>query len=230
MIDVVFFDEQTDGSLRLIPLVFDATPQEQHRSSSIATEDEIETGASTTDHLRPERRSLTFEAVITDIPIASNDAITVFEEATELAIPGGRSLTRPARFESGEAKPAEFEEDAGRLVRATILGAGGEVTRVDDALALLEDVRQRALLAIVTTRFETYEDMALLEMVATRTAADGSWLRAQFTFRELGFQSVEIVEDPLPLRPRDRMQEEKGAQETTPAPDRLVSGLSRIFG
>ena len=229
MIDVVFLDE-SDAGVRLIPLIFDAVPEEQHRATAIATEDQVEEGAAVTDHVRPERQVLTFKAVISDTPIASNDAIGVELRPAELQIPGAPAIATAASFDGGRWSAATLEEGAGRLVKIAILEPTGEVTRVDDALAVIEDARQRSILAIVTTRFRTYENMALVEFVADRTAGDGTWLRGSFVFKEIGFQSVELVDDPVPLRPRDRVEEQKGAQETTPAPERLRSGLSRLFG
>src|SRR5690606_24054762 len=64
MADIVFDDGGT-----LVPVVIDATPEERHRMSAIATDQEVERGVTTTDHVRPEPRLLTLQAVISDTPL-----------------------------------------------------------------------------------------------------------------------------------------------------------------
>ncbi len=179
-VEIVF----ADGD-RLVALVLDATLEERHRASAQATEHEVERGVAVTDHVRPERRVLTLDVVISDAPL-------------------------------GAAAPDT------------------EPTRVVDAWATLLDARDRALLAVVTTRLETYEDMVLTEASTTRTAADGSWIRVEVTFSEVRQVATELVDDPVPERSRDHRQENVGSQATAEATPRmqsaLVQGASSEFG
>lgn len=172
MADVIFTDD--DG--RLIALQLDATPEEIHRASAHATENEVERGVAVVDHVRPERRVLTLNVVISDTPLDAGDR---------------------------------------------------ELTRTRDVWAQLIDARDRALLAQITTRLETYEDMVLVEAETTRTSADGTWIRAQLTFAEIRRVSTELVDDPTPTRPRDRSQENLGPQATEDASERQESFAHR---
>lgn len=113
----------------------------------------------------------------------------------------------------------------------------GIENRARDAWDQLVDAQQRALLAIVTVPLRTYENMALLEAVTTRRAADGSWIRAELTFGEVRQVSTELVDDPVPARARDRDEENRGSQAAEEAPPRLRSlavqgldGLGALFG
>lgn len=107
-----------------------------------------------------------------------------------------------------------------------------ELTRAKDAWEQLEDAMDRALLAIVTTKWKTYEDHVLTEAIATRTAADGSWIRAELTFMPIRQVSTQTVEDPVPAREHDRAQVDRGSQATEEATPRLQSlayqGLSSL--
>lgn len=98
-----------------------------------------------------------------------------------------------------------------------------ELTRAKDAWEQLDDARTRALLAIVTTKWKTYEDMVLTEAIATRTAADGSWIHAELTFMPIRQVSTQTVEDPVPARAHDRRETDRGSQATTEAPEQLQS-------
>ena len=218
MIDVVFRD--TDGTL--YPLVLDATPTEQHRANAIATEQEVERGVSVADHYRPERRTFTVEAVISDTPIAPNEAIGVSLEPIDLDLPS-RLTQGPPKYKNGQWEGATPATAAAPPTRLTVLQPTETPNRVLDSWALLKDARDRALLATVTTAWETYEDCVLLELLANRTAADGSWMRVSMTFAELRMVSTQLVADPVPLRPRDHRQTDRGSQEAEEASPRLRS-------
>jgi hypothetical protein len=96
-------------------------------------------------------------------------------------------------------------------------------SRARDAWAVLEDAEARGLVAVVTTPLKTYSSMVLIEAQAPVTALDGSWLRAELTFKELRLVQTQTVADPVPARARDRRQVDRGTQNTEPAPERLES-------
>ena len=223
MIDVVFTDD--DGTL--IPLVLDAAPTEQHRANAIATEHEVERGVSVSDHYRPERRLLVVDVVISDTPIRSNAAVGVGLEVVDLDLPS-RLTQGPPKFNGQSWEAATPARSAAPPTKLTTLRPSSEVQRIADSWAILMDARERALLAVVTTAYETYEDCVLLEVLANRTSADGSWLRAQLTFAELRLVSTELVDDPVPARPRDRRQVDRGSQEAEEASPQLQSVEVRI--
>ena len=127
----ITFFEETGGELTLIPLVIDAAPREEHRANAQATEHEVERGVAVADHVRPERRLLQLEAIITDTPLRATDALG--GEVRALGLPDGRTAD-------------VFQPDT-------------TPTRVADSWRTLLDARDRSLLAIVETSLETYEDM-----------------------------------------------------------------------
>lgn len=119
------------------------------------------------------------------------------------------------------------------VVTDTPLDGTADLTRCRDVWAQLEDVMTRALLCVVTTRIKTYREMALTEATTSVTAADGSWIRGQLTFQQCPTVSTELVDDPVPSRPRDRRQVEAGTSATEPAPELesfASQGLDAIFG
>ena len=168
MADIVF----EDGD-QLLALVVDATVEEIHRASAQATEQPVERGVDVTDHVRPERRALTLNVVISDTPIRATDALGGEVERVELELPARRvhaehaRRTGPTSFEGAERsrsapRPTTYVE--------VFRPSEEEPTRVADSWALLLDARDRALLAVVTTGLETYEDMVLIEAHTTRSA------------------------------------------------------------
>lgn len=114
---------------------------------------------------------------------------------------------------------------------AKLIGDDNETpSRMRDAWALLTTARDAGQLAIITTAIATYEDMVLIEAQAPRVAADGTWLRAELTFKEVRFVTTQVVADPVPARARDRRQVDRGQQGTEEAPERRRSILHRGVG
>lgn len=105
-------------------------------------------------------------------------------------------------------------------------GDGRELTRTRDAWELLEDARDRALLALVSMPLKTYDDCLLVDASTTKTAADGTWLKARLTFQPIVTVRTETVDDPEPDRARDCREENEGSVATQDAPDELVSLLA----
>lgn len=234
MADIVFDDDGT-----LVPVVIDATPEERHRMSAIATDHDVERGVTITDHVRPEPRTLTLLAVISDTPIRATDALGGSLQTYELDLPARTAHSRAARQTGPSSwEAAEASERAADPVRVQLFTPDVEnPTRVVDTWATLLDARDRALLATITTRLETYESMVLLEATTTRTAADGTWIRCELTFRQIRQVTLELVDDPVPARVRDRNRVDRGSQSTEEAPPRLRSvavraaeGTAGLFG
>ena len=194
MADIVF---ENDGEL--IAIVVDATTEEIHRASAQATEQPVEQGVDLTDHVRPERRTLTLTVVISDTPIRATDALGGAVSAVELDLPArGVHSESARRNQSGKFDSAEVEDRAAPTTSVEVFQPEEEPTRIEDTWRALLDARDRALLATVTTGLETYEEMVLIEVHATRTAKDGSWLRAEVSFAEVRRVSTELVDDPVP--------------------------------
>lgn len=109
----------------------------------------------------------------------------------------------------------------------------GIAGRARDAWAQLVDAKDRALLATLTTKIATYEDMILVEALTTITSADGTWIKAELTFMPIRQVSSELVADPVAARPRDRAQVNVGAQATEESDERQTSlarqGYDRVL-
>lgn len=220
MADIVFLD----GGV-LLALIFDSCVEERHRASSQATEHGVERGVAISDHVRPERRLLTLDVVVSDTPYRARQDVGGAVEAVEVPVSPLAVQRAPKRTGSG-FEPGVVESSPRSLYLATFV-ADEEPTRVVDKWARLIDARDRALLATITTKIETYSDMVLIEALTTRTAADATWLRAELTFAQVLQVSTQLVDDPTPARVRDRREVNRGAQATTEAPPRLRSLASR---
>lgn len=232
MIEIVF----EDGD-QLVALVLDAVPEERHRATAKATEQEVERGVDITDHVRRERRVFSTEVVISNTPIATTAAVSASLQT--VSVPGSTSgkqglLTRDGAGKWQAGKVTEASEQASSL--QLFLPDDGPLDRVNESWATLMDAMDRSLLAVVTTGIETYEDMALVDAATTRTAKDGTWLRADLTFAEIRQVSTQLVADPAPDRPRGVSQQDRGSQPTEEAEPglasigtRIVDGISGLF-
>lgn len=224
MADIVFDDAGT-----LVAVVIDATVEERHRMAAIATDQEVERGVAVTDHVRPEPRLLTLQAVISDTPIRPTEALGGGLQTYELELPGLGYHAKPAR-QTGPSSwaAAELGERAADPIRVQLYTPDqAEPTRVVDTWRALLDARDRALRATITTRLETYESMVLIEANTTRTAQDGTWIKCELTFKQIRTVASELVDDPVPARARDRRQQNRGSQSTEEAPPQMTSLLQR---
>lgn len=102
-------------------------------------------------------------------------------------------------------------------------------SRLADAWEALEDAAGRSLLALITTSRKSYEDVLLMSVMSSKTAADGTWMKAELTFKPIRFVQTQLVADPVPARARDRRQVDRGAQGTEEdRPDRMASALTQL--
>lgn len=207
MIDVTFHDHGT-----LIPLVLDASIEEQHSASSVVTTHEVERGVAVTDHVRPEARTLRVSVVASDTPIRPTAALNGSRQVVDLALPARQATARGARRrKDGSFDGAELT-DTEPMTFAEVFVPDETPTRVLDTWTTLLDARARSLLATVTTRLEVYEDMVLTSIETTQTAEDGTWLKADLIFQQLRLVSTEYVAAPrVPARPRDHETTDLGA-------------------
>jgi hypothetical protein len=182
-----------DDAGELVPLVLDAATDEIHRASATATESEVERGVSIADHVRAERRQLQLNVVISDTPIA------------------------PTSDLSGEVRARDVEVKGTATAKLQIYEPASTPTRVQDSWKIIRDAQQRALLATIATKLETYVDQVLIDASVTRTAQDGTWIRAELTFVQIRQVATETVSDPTPARARGRRQQDRGSQSTREA-------------
>lgn len=231
--------EATSGDL--VALLADAVVTEgPHRLANLTTEQEVEAGAAITDHVRPDVDSMQLEIVISNTPIRDLEAspdvfyfgVTGALEDLPLDLRTGPALT--AYSQAGPpAKGPELADASAPDVTAQAWTPDGDVTRVEDSWSALEQARDEAWPATITTGLRTYERMVLLSAETTRTAADGTWIRVFLEFRQIREVATELVEVEAPARPRGRRATEAGrtpTDETDEATEPRVSVLARLFG
>lgn len=168
-----------------------------------------------------------FEVLFFDVDVEQQYSLRA--EMTESPVERAAS-----RGDNHRGKPDEYSEEL--IVSDSPLdnsGASGQLTRRRDAWALLERARDLHLPCLITTPLKTYDEMYFLEATATRSAKDGTWLRARVHFKQMEAFSTQLVRDPTPLRPRGRPQTPLGAQSTTDLSAeqaRRSSGLYDLIG
>lgn len=88
-----------------------------------------------------------------------------------------------------------------------------------DVDAFEETVRWQTekLLLTVETTLQTFENMALVRNVPTRSAGTGQVLRARLSFRQILTVETQIVDAPDTADPQNREQSDKGRQTKTEA-------------
>lgn len=225
VVDILF--REPDG--QLLPLVLDAAVEEQHRANAQVTQHEVEEGVNIADHYRAERRVLTLDVRISDTPIRPNDAVGMALFPVAAQLPNRQEPTTDPVFDGQEWFVPSIVPQATPPVQLAAFQTVLDRQRIADSWQVLMDARERALLADVTTKYETYEDMALTGLSAPRNAADGSWLRANLTFTEIRSVSSELVDDPVPARARDRRRRERGSQEGEQATEEEAGDLDQFL-
>lgn len=232
----VLFDDREGNLWAVLP---DAVASEgPHRIGNFATEQEVETGAAVTDHVRAESDTLELELVFSDTPIRAleGDPEHVFfgvEGAVQSVDLEGRRGVVLTAYSERDRGPTTEERDAEGSKAQMWQPDGEEITRVRDSWDLLTRARDGAWLASIITDLRTYESMVLLSAETTRTAVDGTWIRVRCVFRQIRRVSTQLVDAPEPARARDRAQQRGGRQpteETDAATQPRVSGLATLFG
>lgn len=243
MPEATFVFETTAGSL--FAVLPDAVVREDHGISVIATEQEVERGIATTDHVREEADRFGCEIVISNTPIRTIEGdpstfyfgANVSSQPLTLDEPEGPTVSRLA----AAGPPARgVELDRGTLSLPSVSTLQADVspsTRTVDNWQILEDAKSAAWLATITTDLKTYRSMLLLSAEVTLTAQDGGWIRVELLFRELRQVDTILVDAAEPLQPRNRQQANDGSSGTSPEdeaasrPQSLLSqGLERIGG
>lgn len=179
----------TDSSNQERSIAFDATENEAFDNEYEATENPVEEGAPTTDHIRPKLRVYTADVVISNKPVEVPDSNMegVTAEVRPIEIGGGRS--------------------------ANVLQFSAPINRARLVYEELERVQAAAALCTVVSRMKTFENMALLSVGVVRNATVGNDLYAKVVFREVRIASVETV--PEPDLPTARPRSSRGNQTAT---------------
>lgn len=219
MADVDFIFETADG--QLFALLADAVERERHELAAVATEHEVEEGVAITDHVREQAPTFGCVAVFSDTPLRTIVGeegqqwfgVNVFSQQRDLERYSGRTVTRAASARP-PARGNELGEGSTVAARATVLSADAEITRRVDSWAVVQSAMRYGWRATIRTQLHTFRSMVLLQALTVLEAADGTWLKAELSFRQIRQVATELVDAREPLRPRDREQTDQGAQAT----------------
>jgi len=221
MPEPTFVFEAPDGTL--FAVLPDAVTREDHGISARATEQEVERGIETTDHVRKQADRFSCEIVVSNTPIRSitgNPAhlsFGVFGSSRPLGLSAadGPTLERLAQSNGGQAEGVVLGTGPVDLPNVSTFQADAEeVTRAQDNWSLLRQAQADGHLCTITTNLHTYRRMVLLAADVQLTSDDGNWIRVECIFRELREAVTELVEGAEPLRPRDTVQANDGSQGT----------------
>lgn len=222
MPEATFIFEDPAGNL--FAILPDAVVREDHGIAARATEQEVEQGIETTDHIRRMADRFSCEIVVSNTPTRdivaadpSHFAFGVVGESRPLALTSGDGPTvqRLARFNQGRAEGVELATGPVNLPDvSTFQPDVEEVTRTQDNWTILRNATELGYLCTITTNLYTYRRMVLLAGDTQITVEDGNWIRVECIFRELRQAATELVEGAEPLRPRDTAQANDGSQGT----------------
>jgi len=169
-------------------LQFDAVISDQATFGSTITEQPVARGAAISDHKIPNNDALTFEAIVSNTPIASPP-------------PSGSG-----RIQGPDGSPQKTAAGATALVFSQAFD------RVSDVAFTLRRLAREAISVTIQTRYRTFTDMQI-ENVSTQSV-EGDALTFLVDAKEVRTVEVDLVDAPAPREPRARPTEDHGAQET----------------
>ena len=170
--------QTADGT---VLLKVDATTGEEYLYKSQATKHPVPEGAPVTDHIIDKGRSIKIQGVVTDHPITLID--TAIGNAG--GIIGGLTGTAAGAFTGAIAASLALEYQA----------SGSDKPSVN-ALEILEAMRDNKLLLTIVSGLRTFSNMAMVSLVAPRSARSANELRFEAQFEELRIVTGETVDIP----------------------------------
>ena len=182
--------EDDGGSLEtadtLHVLEFDAVARIGHTNSAFVTEKAVEGDVAITDHKRPERDTITIEAIVSNTPIDSPppSGYTQGDNPTGSILPGDNGAV------------LQFSATFDRVA--------------DVAYTLRRLAREPTLVTLVTSR-RTYEQMAVVAVEDAQVSRDHT--RFTIDLAEVRVAETSLVDSPLPREPRGGRRGSEGAQE-----------------
>lgn len=186
-------------------LVIDATMQETHSAGSEVTEHPVEVGSDITDHVRPKPIEVRIDGIVTNAPLQT-DLLSAALGASPLA-PGLA------------------------LANAAALALIGKAEFTKDAYNTLRRIRDNAVLVVLNTAYEAYENMVMSDLQIVRDQHTGDALHFTATFRQIVIvDAAQLVN--LPTIAQDAS--DIGSQSTSTASSALKkdnsTNLNRWFG
>lgn len=212
--------KKPNGSLGVID--FDATISEQHTLSVNVTSHPIETGATMTDHIRPNPDSLTLDFFITNTPISILGAKVEGKRYPKI---GMEKVVDSPVGKLASVIPGGLIPFGGLLFSKTF----DRVSAVYEALAKLV---KAGTLVTVYTSIRKYENFVILSVSAPKTAQSGNALTFSVQIQEIRIVSTETTgEIPVPDNTRDKPKKPAGPKATDAVPETVKgSALDALTG
>lgn len=184
----------------------DATITAAHGATATPTENPIERGASTTDHIQDNADTLTLECVVTNVPHvvpqSNMDGVTGSVQTVELR-------------NGGKANVLSFSGDFDR------------VRSVDAEIRLIK--AQRKLVQIVGLNLRDYQNMAIVGYNPREDVNTAKSLSFTLELKNIFVVDSEVVDVPDPEEARGHNEESRGSVPTEEVPRRsFARGLERL--
>lgn len=159
-------------------LTVDATIKSTHTSTASITKRELEEGAQVNDHMIVDPDNVSIDGVISETPL------DLFSSLASSSIGAGASMLSQ-------------QHGAGAAAATGILGGAlmGLISgnRVKDGYQALKELQKNRIKFDFVTGLESYKDMMLTSLVATRTAKIGKAIEFTATMEKITFVSSQII-------------------------------------
>lgn len=217
-----------DDAGAAVSAVFDVDLQETHEGTNIITEHPVEDGADIADHIRPQLRRFTVEGFVSDTPLLSNPDVvnkTTFV-ALELQIPD-----QPFKFGVSNLINAGVGAISDALfppkpIRVNMLTFDNFESRIRAARDVLESARVTARLVRILTSIAEYDNMAIEQVVITRSPEDGSGAHFTVALKEIEKVSSDVTVAPEPAELSGSTKKAAGSKNAK-EDDAKIDGLKK---
>lgn len=173
-------------------LELDTTLKEEHTADSKTTKHPVEQGVKVTDHVRPEPRELVIEGIVSNTPVTQRQ----YNQASTALNPPYQMLGTSASAGTTVAKVSGWAEYVWKT---------------------LVDARDKSMLFTVMANVDTYADMVMTSLKATKDAKTGDSIRLNLKFEELR-QVVTGTTVVATKQPKGKPKVSKGTKATQAAP------------
>lgn len=199
---VIFTIPQPSGDTRT--LILDCVPRRTHRAAATITENNVEQGVNTSDHIRPEPATLELGDVI-----ISNQPHRIIPDDFSGEVEGD---TQGVKLATG--------------VNANVFQLDGEQNRPEEVYAELRRIHGDAVLISVDTPFSSLDDMAIKDLVLSRVPGGGMAWTGDITLKQLRVVQSQEADAPVPRRPRGNRRANNGDQDAENANNTDDGGTS----
>jgi|SRR6185503_3872212 len=208
-------------------IALDATTSERHASPATITDHPVESGANTSDHIRPEPETLSLQGVVSNTPILLPTDHTDGASKIQVEVEGvGPSVRVPLPIAGALIGNIPLP---GLTPKGHVLGFSPDFDRVAAVYEELLKIRNSGTLVGIITTLREYENMGIAMIEVLRDANSGNILALSLEFKEVQFGSTEEV--PVPIIPRGKADKgTKAPKLSAPGGAERASALYNAFG